>query len=62
MSESFGKALNEYYEKFGVDFPFGFQVVSEETALRDIRSCLKKNVKAEILFPDKYGSLNGKLF
>ncbi len=62
MTESFGKILNEYYNVFKKDFPYGFQVRSEEVAERDAAECIKKNVPAEKLFPEKYGACEGKLF
>lgn len=62
MAKAFGQVLNEYYDKFGKEFPYGYQVTDEEEAKWDAERCLKKGMTAEQLFPAKYGKNGTKQF
>lgn len=60
MTEKIEKELNDYYELFNESFPLMQSNLNEDKIKSEIFECLKKKKKAQDLWPNKYGSCNGK--
>lgn len=61
MFEKIEKDLDDYYDMFDESFPLMQSDMNEDKIKSEIFECLKKNKKAQELWPDKYGSANGKI-
>lgn len=61
MLEKIEKELDAYYDLFDESFPLMQSDMNEDKIKSEIFECLKKNKKAQELWPDKYGSANGKI-
>lgn len=61
MSEKIEKELNDYYDLFSESFPLMQSNMNEAKIKSEISECLKKKKKAQELWPNKYGSANGKI-
>lgn len=55
----FSKWLELYKERFDVCFPREMTTDSSEKTINEIDECLKRNQKAEIVYPEKYGAMEG---
>lgn len=51
--------LDGYYNVFGVDFPLT-QSPNMDKAMKHIGQCMYRQKKAEVLYPEIYGSVAGK--
>ena len=61
MFEKIEKELDAYYDLFDEPFPLMQSSMNEDKIKSEIFECLKKKKKAQELWPDKYGSANGKI-
>ena len=60
MTEKIKKELDAYHDLFDESFPLMQSDMNEYNIKSEILECLKKNKKAQELWPNKYGSVNGK--
>ena len=60
MTEKIKKELDDYYDLFDESFPLMQSDMNEDKIKSEILECLKKNKKAQELWQNKYGSVNGK--
>lgn len=61
MFEKIEKELDAYYDLFDESFPLMQSDTNEDKIKSEIFECLKKKKKAQELWPNKYGSANGKM-
>lgn len=61
MLEKIEKELDAYYDLFDEPFPLMQSNMNEDKIKSEIFECLKKNKKAQQLWPNKYGSADGKM-
>lgn len=61
MLEKIEKELNDYYDLFDEPFPLMQSNLDDNKIESEILECLKKKKKAQDLWPNKYGSANGKI-
>ena len=61
MLEKIEKELNMYYDLFDEPFPLMQSSMNKDKIKSEIFECLKKKKKAQELWPNKYGSANGKI-
>ena len=61
MLEKIKKELNAYYDLFDESFPLMQSNMNDDEIKSEISECLKKEKKAQELWPNKYGSANGKI-
>lgn len=59
--ENLIKYIDLYFDKFDSVFPMEQAMGTDDEIIDQIKNCLSKDKKAEELYPNEYGSLNGKL-
>ena len=55
------KYIDLYFDKFSSVFPMEQALGTDDEIIDQIKNCLSKNKRAEELYPNEYGSLDGEL-
>ena len=58
-NKNFNDFLDKYYLFFNEDFPL-MQAGGMNEAIKHIKECLKKQAKAQKLYPNIYGAVKGR--
>lgn len=59
--ENLMKYTDLYFDKFSSVFPMEQALGTDDEIIDQIKNCLSKNKRAEELYPNEYGSLDGEL-